>query len=87
MLDNNDIQKLIKAQKEVFATKDDIENLIDIVATKDEMSKGFNKIDENLKKVFNQLKTMDDKLDDISSVKHRVDYIENALKIQPLKKH
>ena len=47
---------------------------------------GFDKVDENFKKVFNQLKTVDDKLDDINSVKHRVDFIETTLNIQPIKK-
>ena len=47
---------------------------------------GFNKVDENLKKVFNQFKIMDDKLDDVTSVKHRVDFIETTLNIQPIKK-
>ena len=50
------------------------------------VDENFKKVDENFKKVFNQLKTMDDKLDDVSSVKHRVDYIENTLNIQPIKK-
>lgn len=85
MLDDNDIKKLIEAQKQVFVTKEEFEGLIDIVATKDEMKEGFNKIDENFKKVFNQLKLMDDKLDDVSSVKHRVDYIETALNLPVLK--
>jgi|GEM_PF-3568697 len=51
---------------------------------------GFNKVnekmDKNFKAVFDVLKVMDDKLDDVGSVKHRVDYIENILSIQPIKK-
>jgi len=86
MLDDKDIKKLIVAQKEVFATGKEVEYLIDIVATKEEMKQGFDKIDKNLKKVFEVLKVMDDKLDDVSSVKHRVDYMETALNMQPIKK-
>jgi len=79
MLDDNDIKKLIKAQKEVFVTKEEFEGLIDVVATKEEVKQGFDKISKTLK-------AMDDKLDDMSSVKHRVDAMENALSIPALKK-
>ena len=47
---------------------------------------GFCSVNKNFEKVFNLLKIMDDKLDDPGSVKHRVDYIENTLNIQPVKK-
>jgi len=53
----------------------------------DKVNKNFETVNENFKKVFNQLKIMDDKLDDVSSVKHHVDYIENILNIQPIKKN
>lgn len=44
MLTNDDIQNLIKAQKEVFVTKEEFEGLIDIVATK----KDINTLIENV---------------------------------------
>jgi hypothetical protein len=80
---NQDV--LFPFMKENFVTKKEFESFMEIAATKDEMKEGFNKIDENFKKVFNQLKLMDDKLDDVSSVKHRVDYIETALNLPVLK--
>ena len=48
---------------------------------------GFNNVDEKFDKVFKTLEVMDDKLDDVSSVKHRVDSIENALSIPAIKKN
>jgi len=48
---------------------------------------GFNKSDEKFDKVFKTLKVIDDKLDDVSSIKHRVDAMENALSIPALKKN
>jgi len=69
MLDDKDIQKLIKAQKEVFATKEDVENLIDIVATKEEFAEFkdefFDKQDEILTKLdaLSQEKTIGDEQD------------------------
>jgi hypothetical protein len=48
---------------------------------------GFSKVDEKFDKVFKTLKVMDDKLDEVGSVRHEVDYIETALNIQPIKKH
>jgi len=79
MLDNNDIKKLIEAQKEVFVTKQEFENFIEIIATKNDLKGEF-------AKTFEVLKKMDDKLDDVGNLKHRVDYIENVLNIQPVKK-
>jgi len=52
----------------------------------DKVNENFSKVNENFKKIFNQLKIMDDKLDDVGSIKHRVDYIENTLNIQPIKR-
>ncbi|MEK7562383.1 MAG: hypothetical protein AAB509_01745 [Patescibacteria group bacterium] len=70
--------------KKNFETTD--ENFKKVDENFKKVDENFKKVDENFKKVFNQLKTMDDKLDDVSSVKHRVDYIENTLNIQPIKK-
>jgi len=51
----------------------------------DYMDKKFEAVDKKFGEVFKVLKVMDDKLDDVGSVKHRVDYIETTLNIQPLK--
>ena len=48
---------------------------------------GFEKVNENFDKVFKTLRVMDDKLDDVGSVKHRVDYIETILDLPAIKKH
>lgn len=47
---------------------------------------GFEKVNENFSKAFKTLKVMDDKLDEVGSVKHRVDYIETILNIPAIKK-
>ncbi|MEK7080513.1 MAG: hypothetical protein AAB925_01615 [Patescibacteria group bacterium] len=52
----------------------------------EKMDEKFQKVNENFNKAFKTLKTMDDKLNDIGSLKHRVDYIETTLNIQPIKK-
>lgn len=38
MLEDKDIQKLIEAQKEVFATKTELANMFSVVATKEELN-------------------------------------------------
>lgn len=89
MLDNNDIEKLIKAQKEAFkedfSTRKEIEHLIDIVATKADLEKFENKTDTNINKIINMLGKMDGKLDEVVGLKHRVEYIETTLNITALK--
>jgi len=79
MLDDKDVEKLIKAQKEVFVTKEEMEHLIDIVATKEEMKQGFDKID-------NHLTLIDKKLDKVDIIEKEVDYIKNILNIPAIKK-
>lgn len=86
MLDDNDIEKLIKAQKEVFVTKEEMEHLIDIVATKDElnglkgeMKQGFDKIDKHLDLI-------DRKLDKVEVIEKEVDYIKNTFDVPAIKK-
>lgn len=110
MLEDNDIKKIIEAQKEVFATKTDIdakfkgldenfatkkdvENLIDIVATKEELNElrdevgGMKKEMQNLKtEMKSGFASINEKLDDVISLRHRVEFIENTLNIQPAKK-
>jgi len=73
MLDKDDIQKLIEAQKEVFVTKGDLEGLIDIITTKQEMRDGFEKISNKLDKVEDQ---------EIKPLKERIRKVENALAIE-----
>jgi hypothetical protein len=50
----------------------------------DGVNKNFESVNDNFKKVFGVLKVMDDKLDDVGTVKHRVDYIEGVLNISAL---
>lgn len=77
MLDDNDIKKLIEAQKEVFVTKEEFEGLIDIVATKEQVEG----LDKRLGGIEKTLKVMDEKLDKVEVIEKRVDYIENTLSI------
>ena len=73
MLDDNDIKKLIAAQKEAFVTKEEFENFMEISATK-----------EDIKKMTDLLVKMDNKVGEVVKLKHRVEYIENTLNIQPI---
>ncbi|MEK7658816.1 MAG: hypothetical protein AAB352_03040 [Patescibacteria group bacterium] len=86
MLDNDDIQKLINAQKEVFVTKEEFEGLIDIVATKDEMRT----TNEKLGKIGDDIKEIKSLLIDFGgrtvNLENKVGYIENSFNIQPIKK-
>lgn len=66
---------LFPFMKENFATKKDMENLIDIVATKDQLG-GFEK----------DVKYIKENLDEASKLGHRVEYIENVLNL-PVKKN
>lgn len=58
MITNEDIQNLIKAQKEVFVTKEEFKGLIDIVATKDGLKNFATK--ENLNVLMENVATKDD---------------------------
>jgi hypothetical protein len=84
MLDNNDIQKLIKAQKEVFVTKEEFEGLIDIVATKTDLENFATKTDLN--DVAKDVKEIKSLLIDFGGrtkkLETKVDYIENVLSIK-----
>ena len=71
MLDENDIQKLIQAQKEIFVTKEYLEGLIDILATKQEVSE-----------IGKDVKYIKDELIGVDAIVKRVDYIENVLAIK-----
>lgn len=51
------------------------------------MDKSFQEVNKNFGEVFKILKVMDDKLDDVGSLKHRVDYIETILDLPAIKKH
>jgi septal ring factor EnvC (AmiA/AmiB activator) len=48
----------------------------------EQVDKKFEQVDKKFEQVFKVLKVMDDKIDDISSIKHKVDYIENILAIK-----
>ncbi|KKP32592.1 MAG: hypothetical protein A2312_04335 [Candidatus Staskawiczbacteria bacterium RIFOXYB2_FULL_32_9] len=50
------------------------------------VNENFKAVNKNFEKVFGLLKVMDDKLEYVGSIKHRVDYIENVLNIQSIKK-
>ncbi|KKQ22150.1 MAG: hypothetical protein A3G45_01095 [Candidatus Staskawiczbacteria bacterium RIFCSPLOWO2_12_FULL_37_15] len=90
MLDDKDIKKLIDAQKEVFVTKEEFEGLIDIVATKEELSglkgemkQGFDKIGEDAKEIKSLLIDFGTRT---KTLEGEVDFIKNSLNIQPIKK-
>lgn len=86
MLDENDVKKLIEAQKKVFATKEDLtglkevfatkeefEGLIDIVATKEEL--------ENLKNIVatkEELKNTQKEI--LGEIGKRFDSVDEKLK-------
>ncbi len=74
MLDDKDIQKLIKAQKEVFVTKEEFEGLIDIVATKEEM-----------REMGKDIKYIKGKIDKVDVIEKEVDYIKNIFNIPAIK--
>jgi hypothetical protein len=91
MLDENDIKKLIEAQKEVFATKKDLtglkeifvtkeefEGLIDIVATKEEL----NEVGKDVKEIKSLLIDFGSRT---KNLEIKVDYIETVLNL-PVKK-
>lgn len=86
MLDDKDVEKLIKAQKEVFVTKEEFEGLIDIVVTKDEVNNLGNRLDGRMGKIENVLEKMDKKLDEVVQTSKEVEYIRNTLGIPALKK-
>ncbi|OGZ79401.1 MAG: hypothetical protein A2528_03695 [Candidatus Staskawiczbacteria bacterium RIFOXYD2_FULL_37_9] len=95
MLDNNDIEKLIKAQKEVFVTKDEFKSFIEIAAKKDdiaEMRKDMATKDDikgikgDVNKIVDLLGKMDGKLDEVVQTSKEVEYIKNMLAIPVLKK-
>lgn len=69
--------------KENFATKKEIECLIDIVATKDELHKAKNEILGEIKKRFN---SVDENLKGINKLEIRVVDIENVLNMPSIKK-
>jgi predicted RNA-binding protein YlqC (UPF0109 family) len=86
MLDDKDVQKLIKAQKEVFVTKEEFESFIDIAVTKEDLQKFGTKTDANINKIVTMLGKMDDKLDTVVKLDKEVEYIKNALNLPALKK-
>lgn len=86
MLDDKDIKKLIEAQKEVFVTKEEFEGLIDIVATKEELRGVEGKLDGVAKDVKEVKSLLIDFGGRTKSLEVKVDFVENTLNIQPIKK-
>ena len=87
MIDDNDIKKLISAQKEVFVTKEEFEAFVDVVSTKKDLENFVTKIDLNnvVEKMEKRFDKIDEKLDETIGLKHRVEYIENTLNIPAMK--
>lgn len=89
MFEDNDIEKLIKAQKEVFVTKEEFEGLIDIVVTKADAKSFATKDDlrgiaskEDIQKLSKQLSSLSEDLKVNNRLETRVGYIENVLSIK-----
>lgn len=89
MLEDNDIEKLIKAQKEVFVTKEEFEGLMDIVVSKEDAKSFATKDDlrgiaskEDIQKLSKQLSSLSEDLKVNNGLETRVDYIENVLSIK-----
>ncbi len=70
MLDNEDIQKIIDAQKDVFPTKQDFEYF------KDEMKKDFNNLQTS---VDAYAKKADNYFQEMAALSHKVDRHEKWL--------
>jgi len=83
MLDEDDIKKLIDAQKEIFVTKEEFEGFMEITATKDEMKQGFDKLGNDIKEVKSLLIDFGTRT---KTLVGEVDFIKNSLNIQPIKK-
>jgi hypothetical protein len=86
MLDDKDIQKLIKAQKEIFVTKEEFEGLINIVATKEELKGVEEKLSGVEKRLVEKLNVIDKKMDKVDVIEKEVGYIRNTFSIPVLKK-
>jgi len=69
---------LFPFMKENFATKKDVENLIDIVATKEEL-RGLEE------RLVGKLDLIDKKLDKVDVIEKEVDYIKNSFNIPAIK--
>lgn len=82
MLEDKDIEKIIKSQKEAFVTKEEFESFVEIVATKEEVKK----VDKKIDRVMDILVKIDGKLDETTSLRHRVEYMENILSVPANKK-
>jgi len=96
MIDDKDIEKLSevfatkKDLKETFVTKEEFEGFMEITATKQDLERfatkeDLAKLSTKTDKIVDILGKMDEKLDEVVGLKHRVGYIENTLNIQPAK--
>ena len=91
MLDDNDIKKLIEAQKEVFVTKGEFESFMEIAAKKEDLDNLTAKVDGLASK--DDIRNLNKKLDSISEdlkknirMETRVADMENVLNMPALKK-
>ena len=97
MLDKNDIQEIVKALKGVFATKKDLDILVtkedlkvfakkkdlDVFPTAKMMNESFETIatKEQVEKIDDRLKRVEEKLENMGDIKSRVKTLEEALEI------
>ena len=68
MIDDKDIEKLIKAQKEVFVTKGEFEGLMEVVAMKDDLERIESKLEDKLGRT-EFLKSQDEILTELKSLR------------------
>lgn len=78
---------LFPFMKENFSTKKEIEYLIDIVATKDELKGVEEKLSGVEKRLGEKLDIIDKKLDKVNSIEKEVEYIRNTFSIPAIKKN
>jgi len=86
MLDDNDIKKLIDAQKEVFVTKEEFESFMEVAAKKEDLNEFDVKVNglatkEDVKGLNKQLSSISEDLKKNNKLETRVEYIENILNI------
>ncbi|HLD70861.1 MAG TPA: hypothetical protein VI937_03185 [Negativicutes bacterium] len=84
MIDDKDVEKLIGAMKEVFATKEDYA----LLPTSKMVEEGFEHVlntmatKEQVQKIDDRLKVVEEKLDNMADLRPRVKKLEEALEIE-----
>lgn len=78
MLDDKDVEKLIKAMEEVFPTAKMMNDSFNTVATKTQLQNLEKKVD----KVDDRIKNVEEKLENIADLRPRVKKLEEALEIE-----